>query len=370
MKKLLIALFLLPLFLCCAAPLSIGDKVDSLIMDVWYQNKPAPFKKWLGSKNIVLFFITTNMPNNMTLMQVQNMAEGLKKHNVEMICVSGGLPKDINQVPGWKNLKIPVALDIRNLLFSQFSGSFESVPFCAVITAQKELAWRGKIHMLPALIKELKSGKYNVKDAARREKFTRQLTSLIKEKKFKEAVAFAEEEQKKEPKNLELIGIRCNLIWRRLNDPERALRVVDEAIAVSPDEFKLYDFKLRLQRKAFPDRSVMPIFNAMAARFKNQPALLSKLVQQEMALPLEQMNPGGVYLLAKTAARAAKYKSRKEEGMIKLGYARILHYCGRPDLAVTEAEKAAALLSGKDKKLAESILRHFTQIKNLSTIIK
>ena len=370
MKKLWIALLLLPLILCNAAPLAIGSKVDSLVMDVWYQNKPAPFKNWLGSKTMVLFFITTATPDNQTLMQVQNIADGLKKHNVEMICVSGGLPKDINLVPMWKNLKIPVALDIKYTLFSRFGGSFERIPFCAVITEKKEFAWRGKIRMLPALIKELKSGKYNVKDAARREKFTLQLTSLIKDKKFKEAVALVAEEQKKEPANLELIAIRSNLIWRRLNDPEGALRVVDEAITANPGEFKLYDFKLRLQRKALPGRPVLPIFNMMAERFKNQPALLSKQVQQEMAQPFDQMHTGGVYLLAKTAANAAKYKSRKEEGMAKLGYARILHYCGRPDLAVAEAEKAVKLLSGKDRKLAESVLRHFTQIKNLSKIIK
>ena len=100
MKKLLIALFLLPLFLCCAAPLSIGDKVDSLIMDVWYQNKSVPLKDWLGKKIIAVLFVTTAEPDPGTLRTVEKMAVRLKKDNVGIFLVANGLPKNAANVPG------------------------------------------------------------------------------------------------------------------------------------------------------------------------------------------------------------------------------------------------------------------------------
>ena len=89
-----------------------------------------------------------------------------------------------------------------------------------------------------------------------------------------------------------------------------------------------------------------------------------------MALPLDKINPEGAYILAKTAAAAPKFRNKQEEGIVRLGYARILHYCGRPDKAVIEAQKAIKLLEGKNKKMAENVRDHFAEVYQISQKIK
>ena len=371
MKKFLLSvvvlLFAVSLF---SAPLPIGGKVEDISLDVWYKNKKSPALEALGKKYIAILFVTTAVPDPLMLGRVEKMAEELKKKNVEIFFVSNGLPKNSTDVPAWKNLSIPVAFDLKSKLFNTLGGHFERIPFWAVITPQKQLAWRGKVSLLPALINELQSGKYKVADAARRETFTVKLTSLIKAGKYLEAVNAVTEEQKFEPKNMELVGIKCNLLFRRLKNPEAALKEADKAIAANPKAMPLYDFKLRLQRKALPGRSVLPIFKQMAEQFKDSPSLLIQQCSKEMALPIELVEPEGLYLLARTAASAQKYKNKQEQGGALLAYARILHYCGRPDLAAVQAQKAEKLLSGKQKKSASAIRKHSEEIFKLSKKIK
>ena len=372
MKRLFVALsvILLAAEFCAASPVPVGGKVEKLAFDVWYQNKSVPLKDWLGKKIIAVLFVTTAEPDPGTLRTVEKMAVRLKKDNVGIFLVANGLPKNAANVPGWKNLKLPVAFDLKSGLFKQLGGDFARVPFWAVITEKQELAWRGEVNLLPALIRELKSGRYKVADAARREAFTQKLTPLMKNKKYLEAVNLISQEQKFDPANAELLGLKCNLLWRRLKQPKAALAEVEKAINAAPGEFHLYDFKLRLQRQAMPELPEMPVFRQMAERFAGKPAVLMGEVKKEMARSLDAMNPEGVYLLAGTAAAAKKFSTRSEEGLAHLSYARILHYCGRPDLAVPEAEKAEKLLTGRQKKMAEAVRKHFEKIRDISRKIK
>ena len=156
MKKFLLSvvvlLFAVSLF---SAPLPIGGKVEDISLDVWYKNKKSPALEALGKKYIAILFVTTAVPDPLMLGRVEKMAEELKKKNVEIFFVSNGLPKNSTDVPAWKNLSIPVAFDLKSKLFNTLGGHFERIPFWAVITPQKQLAWRGKVSLLPALINEL-----------------------------------------------------------------------------------------------------------------------------------------------------------------------------------------------------------------------
>lgn len=370
MKRLLFSLFLLPVLPVFSAPLAIGEKVTSMPVGVWYRNAPAPVEQWLGKKTFAVLFITPTVPDILALRRIEQMAESLKKQGVGVFYSSPGLPKNPGDVPAWKDVKTPVMFDLKSDLFELLSGKFEKIPFAAVVTSGGELAWRGRIDRLPALLRELAAGKYRIADASRREKFTERLDGLIRARKYQEAVDAITAEQKFEPANVELVGLKCNLLWRRLKNAEAAFREIDRALAADPALFALYDFKLRLMRQASPGKPVMPLFREMAAKFGDKPALLMGQFSREMNVPLAEMCPEGALLLARTAASAPKFKDRQEEGFAHLNYARMLHYCGRPELAAAEAGKAAKLLTGKSAKLAETVEKHFRTVAKLSKTLE
>ena len=370
MKKLLFCLVLLSSAVCCfAAPLAIGSKVDDIKLDVWYQNKKAPVEQFLGKKIIAILFITTAHPDPMMLKRVEANIEALKKQNVEVFFVANGLPKNHQNVPAWKNVKTPIAFDIKSELFNTLGGTTERIPFWVVITPERELAWRGKINLLPALIREMKSGKYKIADAVRREKFTAKIGTLLRAKKYTEAIEMISEEQKIEPGNLELVGLKVNLLTR-LKKMDTALQEIDKVIAVKPENFAIYEFKLRFMRQAMPKQPLRPLFDEMAVRFAKNPSFLLSMVQKELNLPIDQMNAEGALTLAKAAADSKAFRNKQEEGVIRLGYARTLHFCGRPDLAAIEAGKAEKLLSGKSKKTAAVIREHYSKISKIAQSIK
>ena len=370
MKRLFAVLFLIPGLAAFSAPLAIGEKMTSMPVGVWYKNAPAPVEQWLGKKTFAVFFITPAAPDILALRRVEQVAGALKKQGVGVFYSSPGLPKNPSNVPAWKDVKTPVMFDLKSDLFELLSGKFEKIPFAAVITPKGELAWRGRIERVPALLGELASGKYRIPDAARREKFTEGLDVLLRARKYQEAVDAITAEQKFEPANTELVGLKCNLLWRRLKNAEAAFREIDRALAADPSLFALYDFKLRFMRQAAPGRPVMPVFREMAAKFGDKPALLMAQVSREMNVPLAEMCPQGALLLARTAASSPKFKDRQEEGFAHLCYARILHYCGRPGPAAAEAGKAAKLLTGRSAKLAEMVEKHFRIIEKLSKTLE
>ena len=370
MKRPLSLLFLLLTLSAFSAPLAIGDRLTAMPVGVWYKNAPAPVEQWLGKKTFAVLFITPTAPDILALRRIGQMAETLKKQGVGVFFSSPGLPKNPSDVPAWAELKTPVMFDLKSDLFELLSGKFEKIPFAAVVTPKGELAWRGKFDRLPALLREMASGKYRIADAARREKFTERLDVLLRARKYQEAVDAITAEQKFEPANVELVGLKCNLLWRRLKNTEAAFREIDRALTADPSLFALYDFKLRLLRQASPGKPVMPVFREMAAKFGDRPALLMGQVSREMNVPLAEMCPQGALLLARTAASSPKFKDRQEEGFAHLSYARILHYCGRPELAAVEAGKAAKLLTGKSAKLAETVEKHFRTIEKLSKTLE
>ena len=371
MKKFSVLLFVFfaAVLSCAAQPLAIGSKVEDIKLEVWYQNKKAPVEKWLGKKTVAILFVTTAMPDPLMLKRIDGYAKSLKKKNVEIFFVANGLPRNTKNVPAWKDLKFPVAFDLKSELFKSLGGTHEKIPFWVVITPQCELAWRGKISLLPTLIRELESGKYKVADAARREKFTNAIGKLLKEKKYLPAINLITQEQKLEPGNVELVGLKANL-FNRLKKPDMALREIDKAIAAKPDEIALYEFKLRFIRQVMPGQDLLPLFKDIAARFKNNPNILLGLVKKEMALPLNRLKPECVYILARAAAEAPKFRNAQEQGIVRLTYARILHYCGKVEQAVQEADKAVKLLEGKNRKSAQVVRDHFAEILQVSRKIK
>lgn len=369
MKKLSVLLFVFSSLLLAAQPLAIGSKVQDFKFEVWYQNKKAPVEKWLGKKTVAILFVTTTMPDPLMIRRIDAYSGALQKKNVEIFFVANGLPKNAKNVPAWKDLKYPVAFDLKSELFKTLGGSHEKIPFWVVITPQRELAWRGKINMLPVLIRELETGKYKVSEAARREKFTNAIGKLLREKKYLPAINLITREQKIEPGNIELAGLKANL-FNRLKKPDMALREIDKAIAAKPDDPALYEFKLRFTRQIMPGKDLLPDFKVIAERFKNKPNILLGMVKKEMAMPLDKLNPEGVYLLARAAASAPKFRNNQEEGIVRLAYARILHYCGKIEMAVQEADKAVKLLEGKNRKSAQVVRDHFSDILQVSRKIK
>ena len=67
-------------------------------------------------------------------------------------------------------------------------------------------------------------------------------------------------------------------------------------------------------------------------------------------------------ILARAAANSKAFRNKQEEGVIRLGYARTLHFCGRPDLAEIEAGKAEKLLTGKAKNGAADAALYYKKI--------
>ena len=119
-----------------------------------------------------------------------------------------------------------------------------------------------------------------------------------------------------------------------------------------------------------PQESVLPVLKQIAEKFRNRPDVLMKLINMEMSQSVEQVSPEGLYIVARAAAGASRYRSSQEQGMAVLSFARVLHYCGKPELAEIEAEKAVKILTGRHKKMAEAVRKHFSAINQFSRKIK
>ena len=367
MKKHLL-LFLAVLF---AAPLanavSIGEKVKLPAYEVWYGSKKAPLKKW-SRKYIAIVFITTKIPDAFTLKKLESVKEAVARQNMEVFCVANGISKDTKEVKNWKDFSIPVAFDLRSELFSAVSRGKDRVLFAAVLTPAGELAWRGPFTQLPALANEIKSGKYTIADAARREKFTESFTALLKDKKYQDAVSLISAEQKHDPGNVELLHLKTRILAQKLEKLSEALAEVDKVIAVNPRDVRLYSLKLILLRKDDPKKEGLEVFRQAAKNLAGNPAALQAMVQQEMARNTNCCIEG-VYLLSKAAVSAKKYASKKEQGISLLSHARILHYCGKTAAAAKMADAAAKMLAGKEKAAASALAEHLNKVAALSAAI-
>ena len=195
---------------------------------------------------------------------------------------------------------------------------------------------------------------------------------MVTKSDFKGALALLEKELDRpgtDPR--EIVALQVGIHFRRLNSAENAVKAIHRAQKKFPGRPEFYEMELKMLELGHLEKNVGEFYYRLTSIFKNQPRVLLKFVTFELNKPFDKMNPANVYTVARAAANAASYQSKREKGRAMLFYAQSLYCIGRVDLASSVVEKSLKHLKGeKEYKQARDLAAYYRKLLNFSKTIK
>ena len=104
---------------------------------------------------------------------------------------------------------------------------------------------------------------------------------------------------------------------------------------------------------------VAELYDRLCQNFADRPAVLLHYGEIEMNRPLQDNRPELYYRLISAAYQAPKFKNAREQGLVTLFYARMLHQCGMPVEASYITRKALELLKDTPEYEEAKVLYSF-----------
>jgi peroxiredoxin len=333
-----------------AAPLGLGvqavatgDLVPEL-SGAWSKGGPVRIAEQKGKKVTVLYFWAVNQPS---LEDMPRMGEVAKRFADKPVTFVGIGCDAVNKVAEFfraKELPMPILIDDKLANLCHFLRPNDRVPLAVIVDREGRLAWRGAASALPPVLEEVLEGKFDLKEHVRREAFAEEVRTALGKNHYEEALKLIDGELKSYPGNVELIAIKANIWTRGLKKPEQAIRAVDDGLKSSPRAAALYKLKVKLLHMTNDYAALAKFYDDVIRVFADEPLLLMSFAEMEIQQPLRENRPE-LYCKLFKAARASKgLKDDRERGIVELAHARMLFFCGRPELAFSGAKRAVVLL--------------------------
>jgi tetratricopeptide (TPR) repeat protein len=235
-----------------------------------------------------------------------------------------------------------------------------------------KLLWRGNPGRLPQIILDVEKKKYDQKKVIGDDDFNAFFTGMIVKSNYKGALALLEKELDRPGVNpKEIVSLQVGIHYRRLNSAENALGALHRAQKRFPLDPAYYEMELKLLELGHLEKKMDEFYFRLTNVFKNHPRVLLKFVAAELNRSFGQMNPAHIYTVARAAANAGKYSSKREKGRAVLYYAQSLYCLGRADLALQAAEESLKYLKGeKEYKRAEEVRNFYRKLADFSPKIR
>ena len=330
---------LLPICLFLAAitvnakVLNTGEPVNVISGD-WLDNKPHSIDEFKNKKTVVLFI--WNLDNNgLAVIQAMNqLAKLFPEKDVACFAIANGDKMQVLKFPGVKQLPIPVCADPGKATAAKYQRSYDQLPLAVVIDKKGILNWRGSIRQLPAVVKRVVEGKFDIKEQISAEKFSAALKDAVQKKDFVTADKLVRAEWGKNPKNLDLLSMLLVINFRHLNKVDEAFKLIQQANKMMPKDAKLAELEIQLIVNSRQSKKYLDEFaKRTIANFGDNPDVMKKMAARTAELKAEDIDLLHVQRFMQAAWRNGKFADIDAKTNFALEYARMLHNFCRPDLS-------------------------------------
>ena len=348
MRKLVPLLFLAVVPVLCGGFLKIGERVPELVKGHWAGSAPVKLAEYKGKKMVALLFWAPESSSARAIQHFAGTAYRLRKMPVAFVSVGRGGADQVMKFPLFRQFGgIPVLADPDGRNQALFLRRETRLPQALLIGKDGKLLWRGAPARLAAVVNAVEKDKYDQKRVRYEDDFSAAFSSFVVKNDFKGALAFLEKELSDPLADpLEIVALQVGIHYRRLNSVEGALTAVHKAQERFPGQAPYYEMELKLLELGHREDLMEEFYLRLTKIFRKQPGVLLNFVRHEMNRPVEQMIPRNVYITARAAANAEKFRDDREKGRALIFYAQSLYCLGRVDLALPVAERAVNLLKG------------------------
>ena len=343
-----------------------GDLVPELT-GAWSKGGPVRIAEQKGKKVTVLYFWAVNQPSLEDMPRMGEVAKSFANQPVTFVGIGCDAVNKVAEFFRAKELPMPILVDDKLSNLCRFLRPTDRLPLAVIVDREGRLVWRGATPALPPILREVVDGKFDLKEHIRREAFAEKVRTALGKSHYEEALKLIDGELKNYPGNVELISLKANIWTRGLQKPREAVKAVEEGLKAAPREVALYELKIKLLRITRDYAALAKFYDDAIRVFADDPRPLLRFAEMEMQQPLRDNRPE-LYCKLFKAARASKgLKDDRERGLVELAHARMLFFCGRPELAFAGAKRAAVLLKDSPRyEEARTMAEFYRRAANVS----
>lgn len=373
MKKLCVLLFLALAAVMGTGFLKIGSPAPEFGKGVWTKGRKVTLASFKGKQMVAILFWKPEHSSALAMQAFSRFAHQAQRDPVACVAVAEGTLQNIVKFPLVRQLgTIPLMVDSNKSNFNLFLRAENRLPMAVLIGKDGKLLWRGNPSRIPVVINDIAKGKYDQKKIIGDDDFNAAFTGMIVKNDYKSALALLEKELSRPGVNpKEIVSLQVGIHYRRLNSVQGALAAIHSAQKRYPLDPGFYEMELKMLELGHLESKSGEFYFRLTSIFKNHPRVLLKFVTAELNRPFAKMNPANIYTVARAAANAGKYSSKREKGRAMLYYAQSLYCLGRVDLALQTAEESLKYLKGeKEYKQATEISGFYRKLAAFSPKIK
>ena len=345
-----------------AAAIATGEAAPNLPSPVWLDGKMYRLSEYKNKKIAVLFLWS---PDQRALAEFQNMNRIAKQYTDDQtvfLGIGNANAETLKKFPGVAQLPFPVSADHNRAAAQLFLRSFDRLPLAVVIGKDGRICWRGSIRQVPAVLKQIRSGKFDLAGRIRAEKFSLDVSNAIKAKKFDQANKLIYDEWLKHPANLELLSMYLLISGRHLKRFEDGFKVIALAHEKNPGNPGVGEQEFQLICSSGEFKRLPEFSKRMIAVHQTKPAVMIKFASMFSQLPVKEMQILQVHSFLSAGWRNGKFKDDTEKAHYAIDYAKLMHTFGRPDIACKLARFAEQKLKGRAKSAAADALLYYQKI--------
>ena len=369
------------LFLCVGVIIAAEPVVSQVIATgavspelpspLWIDGKHYRISENRGKKFTVLFLFSPDQTGLSELPMMISAVNNCDAQKMAFYGVGSGTVEKLQKFPGVSKLPFPVNSDNKRAAEIMFLREYDRLPMAVVIDKEGRVNWRGRTVMVPGVIRQLISGKFNLQEKIHAEQFSADVMAAIRANDFEKALKIVRKEWDANPSNIELISMQLLLLGKHLKRPDDAFKVIAEAHKRKPHDPNIYDLEYRLINNTGRKELEKPFFKRVAAEFSTQPMIMLKFAAGELRRSAKLCDMEAVRDLLSAAWTKGKFKSDEEKARFAFEYAKIMHNFGRPDLAKSLALQASRLFKNqRERDAAMEAMIFYQKVQNVSTTLK
>ena len=310
----------------------------------WCKGAPVRIAEQKGRNVTVLYFWAVNQQSLEDMPRMGDLAREFADKPVTFVGIGCDKVEKVTEFFRAKELPMPILIDDKLATLCRFLRSADRIPIAVVVDREGRLVWRGATPALRSVLPKVIDGKFDLKEHIRREEFANQVRAALAKNHYEDALKLIDGELKDHPTNVELVSLKASILTRGLRDLPGALKAVDAALERAPREIAFYELKMKLLHAMRDLPGLRKHYERLIEVFAAEPLLLARFADVEMQRPLRDNYPELYCRLFKAARASGGFKDDRERGTVELAHARMLFFCGRPELAFASAKRAAVLL--------------------------
>ena len=352
-----------------ASALKTGSQIRQLPSKTFLDGVDKNLNEFLDDKFVVLYLWEMNQASLQEFYLAANTFTQCKKQ-AEFIAVGMGEAEKLKRFPGAVRLGFPVNADAKGAAKKLFARNGDTLPLAVILDKNGTILWRGKIQLVPKVLKECSEGKFNLSEQIRVEEFSLAVSNAVKNEELDKALAMIKEEYKRYPGKTDLLNAQISLL-KKLDRDKDVPALLHEAQKIRPQDYRIFEIEYRFIGDSGQLDLLPEFFTRLKKNFAEKPNILIAFAIAECKLPPDKLNLEFACDLAAAGWEGQHFNNNIQRGLYALDYASIMHNIGRNDLAVILAEEACKNLAKDPKNLqiAQNALTYYGKLAKIAPAI-